>query len=284
MSVQARLRLMALALVLCLLALPGPVAGRAIAYEVYAIRYGTLKDFAVRSLVAGAERGRTMDIAMMVWAIRKPDGGLLLVDAGFYRQKFLDQWKPVDYTRPDVAVERALGVPAAGVTDVIVTHVHWDHADGADLFPQARVWLQADEYEHHIGPDGSVLARAIDPDDAAMLAALRSAGRVQLIAGDDQEILPGVRVYTGGKHTFASQYVSVPTRVGTVVLASDNAYLFENLEQHLAIAQTLDAASNLAAQTRMLSLAARPDLAVPGHDPAVFARFPSAGSGVVRID
>ena len=70
---------------------------------------------------------------------------------------------------------------------------------------------------------------------------LRRANRIKLVDGDDREILPGVRVYTGGRHTFASQYVGVRTRAGTVVLASDNAYLYENLEGKLAIAQTLDA-------------------------------------------
>ena len=63
-----------------------------------------------------------------------------------------------------------------------------------------------------------------------MLAALKAAGRVELVDGDDREILPGIRVYTGGKHTFASQFAGVATRAGTVVLASDNAYLYENLE------------------------------------------------------
>lgn len=272
-----------LCLLLLVIGLPstGAQAPRA---EVYAVRYGTIKDFPVRSLVAGADRARTLDIAMMVWVLKQPDGKAVLVDAGFYRQKFIDQWKPVEYVRPDVALERAFGIRPADVSDVIVTHVHWDHADGADLFANARVWLQREEYDHHVGPDGSVLARAIDPEDAAMFASLRAAGRAQLIDGDDQEILPGVRVYTGGKHTFASQYVGVSTRAGTVVLASDNAYLFENLEQRLAIAQTLDAASNLAAQTRMLGLSASPRHVVPGHDPAVFTRFAAVGPGVVRID
>ena len=90
-----------------------------------------------------------------------------------------------------------------------------------------------------------------------MLFRLREEGRVQLVDGDDREIVPGVRVYTGGKHTFASQFVRVETRSGPVVLASDNVYLYENLEKHLAIAQTLDAQSNLAAQQRMGTLAAR---------------------------
>ena len=70
---------------------------------------------------------------------------------------------------------------------------------------------------------------------------------------------------------------------GTIVLASDNVYLYENLEKHVPIAQTLDAASNLAAQERMLRIASDPRLIVPGHDPVVFERFPLPGAGVARI-
>jgi glyoxylase-like metal-dependent hydrolase (beta-lactamase superfamily II) len=117
-----------------------------------------------------------------------------------------------------------------------------------------------------------------------MLARLKAAGRLHLVEGDNQEILPGIRVYTGGRHTYASQYATVPTRSGTVVIASDNAYLYENLEKHIAIGTTFDAAANLAAQDRMHRLAANPKLIVPGHDPAVFERFPKVRDGVVRID
>jgi hypothetical protein len=69
-----------------------------------------------------------------------------------------------------------------------------------------------------------------------------------------------------------------------VILASDNAYLYENLEKQVAINQTLDPASNLAAQARMQALAASPRLVVPGHDAAVFARFPVSAGRVARID
>ena len=126
--------------------------------------------------------------------------------------------------------------------------------------------------------------RAIDADVAKMFFGLKNAGRVNLVNGDAQEIFPGVSVFTGGKHTFASQYVSVATRSGTVVLASDNAYLYENLERHVAINQTLDAPSNLAAQTRMGTIASLPKLIVPGHDPQVFTRFPAGAKRVARID
>ena len=109
-------------------------------------------------------------------------------------------------------------------------------------------------------------------------------GRVGLVNGDAQEIIPGITCYTGGKHTYQSQYVGVSTKEGTVVLASDNMYLYENLEKHAPIAQTLDAGSNLRAQDRMKQLAANPRLIIPGHDPAVFERFPKVGERAVKIE
>jgi glyoxylase-like metal-dependent hydrolase (beta-lactamase superfamily II) len=247
-------------------------------YEVYAIRYGTLKQFPVASLVQGADPARKMDIAMMVWLVRG-GGHNILVDSGFYRDNLVKRWKPADYIRPDEAVVRA-GVKAKDITDVIITHAHWDHAGGVDLFPNAQIWIQKDEfvyYEARAGKEG------VTAEDIDALKRARSAGRLHLVDGE-REILPGVRVYTGGKHTYASQYVSVPTKAGPVVLASDNVYLYENLDKHVPIAQTLDAASNLAAQDRMKSIVRDVKLIVPGHDPAVLNRFPRFADGVVRIE
>ena len=251
--------------------------------SVQAVQYGTLNNFPVSALIRGADTSRRLDISMMVWLIRRPDGRVVLMDAGFYRDKFVQRWKPANYRRPSEAV-RLAGVRPEDVTDIIISHVHWDHMDGADLFPNARIWIQHDEYAHHVTDDGRVLDRAVDSVDAVMLAELRRAGRVQLVEGDDQEIMPGIRVYTGGKHTFASQFAAVKTADGTIVLASDNAYLYENLEQHRPIAQTLDSLSNLRAQDRMKTLASAPRLIVPGHDPQVLKRFGGeAATFVVRV-
>jgi glyoxylase-like metal-dependent hydrolase (beta-lactamase superfamily II) len=258
------------------------VTTRLPAYEVYAVRYGTLPAFRVSGLIAGADTSRRMDIALTVWVIRDPAGRVVLLDAGFKRPDLMARWKPTSYRLPSEAIG-ALGLKAEDVTDVIVSHIHWDHFDGADLFPKARIWIQRGEVQHHLDSAGKSLDRALDAPDAAMLHALRQAGRVQEIDGDAREILPGIMVYTGGKHTFASQFVGVKTRENTIVLASDNLYLYENLDRHRPIAQTLDSASNLAAQERMRRLASEPRLIVPGHDPAVFDRFPRVADGVVRI-
>ena len=272
-----RLAGIAIALMACLTAQPKPQ------YEVYAIRYATIPDFSVASLVAGADRARKLDIAMMVWLVRG-DGRNILVDSGFYREQFFKQWHITDYVKPSDALKRVTLKPE-DITDVVITHMHWDHADGMDLFPNARIWIQKDELQYYAGEawQSKRTHSGIDPDDVLMAVKLNTQGRVGLVNGDAQEILPGVTCYTGGRHTYASQYVGVTTAAGIVVLASDNMYLWENLEKHVPIAATLDAESNLRAQDRMKQLAARPGLVIPGHDPAVMTKFPSPVPGVAKI-
>ena len=251
-------------------------------YEVYAIRYATIKDFAVSGLIAGADKSRKKDIAMMVWLI-KGEGRNVLLDSGFYRDQFMKQWHPADYTKPSEAIA-VLGLKPEDVTDLIISHIHWDHADGFDLFPKAKIWIQKDELEYYAGEAWQGHRRtAADPETIIGLVKLNTEGRVGLVNGDAQQILPGITCYIGGKHTYQSQYVGVATAAGTVILASDNVYLYENLEKHLPIAQTLDANSNLRAQDRMKQLAASPKLIVPGHDPAVMKNFPEVAPGVVKI-
>ena len=252
-------------------------------YEVYAVRYATIPDFAVNQLVAKAEPGRKLDIAMMVWLVRG-DGRNILVDSGFYREQFFKQWHITDFVKPSDALKRA-GVKPDEITDVIITHMHWDHADGLDLFPKARIWLQKDELEYYAGEawQSRRTHGGIDPDDVLTAVKLNMQGRVGFVNGDAQGILPGITCYTGGKHTYASQFVAVDTGGGTVVLASDNMYLWENMEKHVPIAATLDADSNLRAQDRMKQLAASPQFVIPGHDPAVMTKFPQRAPGVVRI-
>jgi glyoxylase-like metal-dependent hydrolase (beta-lactamase superfamily II) len=252
-------------------------------YEIYALRYATIADFPVSSLVAGADRSRKMDIAMMVWLVRG-NGHNILVDSGFYRDQFMKQWHPKDYVKPSEAIAR-VGLKPEDITDVVITHMHWDHADGMDLFPKARIWLQKDELEYYAGAawQSRNTHGGIDPDDILAAVKLNTLGRVGLVNGDAQEIFPGITCYLGGKHTYASQYLGINSAQGIVVLASDNMYLYENLDKHAAIAQTLDAQSNLRAQDRMKQLAADPRLIIPGHDPAVMTRFPNPQPGVAKI-
>ena len=257
-----------------------PAARPAPVYEVYAIEYAKFAGFPASALILGADSTRKFDLSMMVWLI-KGEGRVILVDAGFYRKEFLDSWKVTDYRKPSDAV-KAFGVKPEDVTDIIISHMHWDHADGADLFPNAKVWVQKTEYQFYLDPKNQQKT-GVFPSDVQMFGEIAKAARLKLVNGDAQMVASGVTAYIGGRHTKESQYVSVVTRSGVVVLASDNVYTYENIDHHRPIAATWDTVSNLAAQDRMVRMA-KAGLVVPGHDPRVFARFTKVKPGVVRID
>jgi glyoxylase-like metal-dependent hydrolase (beta-lactamase superfamily II) len=252
-------------------------------YEIYALSYGVYPGFPVSGLIANADKSRKIDLQMMIWLLKGPGGKNILVDTGCYRDKDIGRGI-TNFIKPSETLAK-VGLSAGDITDIIISHMHWDHAGGMDLFPNAKVWIQKDEYSYYTGaawqPGGQ--HGGIDPEDVQTVVKLNTANRVNLVDGDDREIIDGIRVYTGGRHTFASQYVGVRTVEGTVVIASDNMYLYENLQKHQPIAQTFDADSNLKAQDRMKQIASKPDLIVPGHDPEVFVRFPKPGNGVGRI-
>ena len=255
-------------------------------FDVYAVRFATIANFPVSSLISGADRSRRLDIAMTVWVLKGVNGRVALVDSGFHRDQYFTAFAVKDFVLPSEAIA-PLGIKPEDVTDIFPSHMHWDHAGGIDLFPAARVWVQKDEFEYYTGEawQSRNTHGGIDADDVLEIVKRNTMGRVTLVRGEDETSISGIGFHVGGKHTWQSQFVSVQTRAGgTVVLASDNVYLYENLDTHKPIAQTLDADSNLRTQDRMRSLASALTLVVPGHDPAVFDRFPHISDRIVKIE
>jgi glyoxylase-like metal-dependent hydrolase (beta-lactamase superfamily II) len=256
-------------------------------YEVYAMKFASMAEpVPLSALVNGAPGGETVDAAFIYWLIKDGNGKNILVDAGFLSD--VEQAKQsgiAGYIRPD-SLLAPLCLKAADITDVILTHPHWDHMDGINLFPNAVTWIQKDDYGYLVGEawqggrNGGFNKR-----DVRKILELNLAGRVRFVNGDAQEIIPGIKVYTGSRHTFNSQYVLVKSGTERIILASDNVYSYYNLE-HLESAPehgTFDTVGYLNAMKRMKILASSEQLIVPGHDNLLFFRFPRITDRIIRI-
>jgi glyoxylase-like metal-dependent hydrolase (beta-lactamase superfamily II) len=271
MTILKRLTLAAMAA--ALMGAAGPID-----YSIQAIRYAVSPGVPVGALVVGGPQDEKVDVDFVVWLIRGADHNILF-DSGFHHERWFKQWKVTDYLRPDEAVKLA-GVKPEEVTDIVISHAHWDHMGGIDLFPKATVWIQKEEYRYYTQdawqPGGQ--HGGIDADDIQQLVRLNTEGRLRLIDGDNVEILPGIRVFVGSRHTFASEYLRVDGNP-PYVLASDNVYFYRNLTEHKASATFSDAdhAGNIKAQERMVELAGSVDRIVPGHDALQFQKFPTEG-------
>lgn len=256
-------------------------------YKVYAIKFaGTSHAWPIADWADKGPRNDSVGIDFMVWLI-KGNGKNILVDAGFLNDiEDAKEFGIVDYTRPDSAL-LPLGINPADITDIILSHPHWDHIDGVGLFTNAHIWMQKEDYNDFVGgawqkpgTSGGFAKR-----DVLMMVNLNLAGKVTLVDGDNKEILPGIKVFTGSRHTYNSQYVLVDAGVNKIVLASDNIWVYYSL-QHLtpaSVGGTLNPAGYVKAMQRMKTLASNIKYIIPGHDAKVLSIFPQVANNIVQV-
>ncbi len=209
---------------------------------------------------------------LYVWVI---EGGPrpILVDTGSkYPEEFsrgTAQYIPGGVVQsPEERTPEALkrhGIDPAAISHVIVTHLHPDHYDYFDAFPNARFVVNRREYEE------TNRANRIARDVKEALA--RRPEALQLV--EEDEIVPGVRTFPLGCHSSGSQGILVRTHLGPVVLTGDVVYKYENIEKDRP-ARSPDEAACRQAMAKLRSLA---DIVLPGHDPLTLDRWPGGVIG-----
>lgn len=175
----------------------------------------------------------------------------------------------------------ALDVVSANVQHVVQIHLHWDHAGGTALFPNARFHLQAREMAYCTGPAmrHAALRAGYDSSDIAEMVVLLHAGRVRVHQGTVQ-LYPELRLSHVGGHTDGLQVLDVDTRRGRICLAGDAVAFRENLVQRKPFPALFHVGDALDAFDTVLALADAPALVIPGHDPWVVDAHPPAGPGI----
>lgn len=277
-------RIAALVAAVAVVATAGPRA-EADKYQAYAVRFATLAGASLSSYVPDAAPDRRVDVAFAFWVLKGADGRVVLVDTGFHRPAALARAHADNVVSPIDAIA-PLGIHPDDVTDIFLTDMNWDHAGGVNLFPSARVWVQKDEYDYCAG-DAWQNGRphtGVDADDVVAVVARNVRERVTFLRGDDDTSISGIEFHRNGARPRAAQWITAQTPHGVVVLAADAAPFYESLDVPQSIAKTLDARPDLRAAIEMRSLAARPELVVPGRDLAVFSRFPAVSGAIVRIE
>jgi glyoxylase-like metal-dependent hydrolase (beta-lactamase superfamily II) len=186
--------------------------------------------------------------------------------------------------RPHGALAELAIAPEA-VDHVILTHLHYDHAGGVDEYPRAQYVVQRAELEYWTGPWAKRIAREhwlIDDAALAHVQAAADVGRVRLVDGD-ADVLPGLSVHLVGGHTAGLQVVRIRTTRGHVVVASDAALFYENIEDDRPFGLMHSMPGVYGGFDRVNDLADDDDLVVAGHDPRVLARYPARSERVAVV-
>jgi glyoxylase-like metal-dependent hydrolase (beta-lactamase superfamily II) len=249
-------------------------------YRVYGVSYGRSTSRESRALESGSSSAR-VPFEWLFWIVRN-DERTLLVDTG--SDDVDEARRGIEGFVPPLERLQQLGISPLEVTDVVLTHAHWDHMGNLAPYPNAKIWIQEAEMEHVMSRVSAERPSRSGVRWAHMQQLLDAEqdGRLARVRGEAQPA-PGIRLRLSGGHTPGSQYVLVEAPDGPVVIAGDAAYLYENVQWHEPIGSGVDQNANLMAIQEMHRLAISPFFILPGHDPRVMDWFPEVSESIVEI-
>jgi glyoxylase-like metal-dependent hydrolase (beta-lactamase superfamily II) len=255
-------------------------------YEIYAIRYGHLDRNSPENFIGGDPHNVPMALDYFNWVIKGEDGRVILLDTGFNREMGKKRGRTI--LRPVDEGLAVLGIKPDTVEDVIISHMHYDHAGNNGMFPQATYHLQDDEIAYCTGRCmcHHILAHAYEPEDVKAMVDRVFDGKVHFHDHVSQ-VAQGITVHRVGGHTRGLQVTRVNTKRGAVVLGSDASHFYANFQQIRPFPVVDSVSDMIAGYETMNRLASSRRHIVPGHDPLVLEYYPRAHpdvADIVRLD
>jgi len=240
-------------------------------YEVYALRYATRGGRRSEHFVGGDPHDSDMPMDYYTWIVRSAQR-TFIVDTGFTERIALQRKR--QFLRCPADSLRLLGIDADRVSDVIITHLHYDHVGNFHRFPAARFHVQEREMAFATGRymQYPFFSHGYEVDEVVGVVRLLYAGRVELHEGS-RELAPGVILHPAPGHTAGLQVVQVHTRRGWLVLASDSTHFFENIRARRPFTVAFHLGHMFDSFRLVESLAASPDHIIPGHDPLLMQLY-----------
>jgi glyoxylase-like metal-dependent hydrolase (beta-lactamase superfamily II) len=255
-------------------------------YELFAIRYATRDGRRHEHFIGGDPHDAPMPMDYFTWvAIGKER--TFVIDTGF-TEKVGTQRKRT-FLRCPVDSLKLLGVDADKVQDVILTHLHYDHVGNFHRFPAAQFHLQDRELNYATGRSmrHSYCSHAFEVEDVVGIVRLNYGKRVTFHDGAGT-LAPGISLHLTGGHTAGLQFVRVHTKRGWVVVASDVAHYYENMDTVRPFTTAYHIGDMLEAYDKVKALADSRDHIIPGHDPLVMKIYPAPRAdlegSIVRLD
>lgn len=188
----------------------------------------------------------------------------VVVDTGFGDAAKCTELLNLDVEReePYEKILETAGVRSKEITDVIFTHLHWDHAGMACCFPIANFYCQEREWER-----AQNYPEEYPREWTRYLMENRE--RVKCVKGEGQ-ILPGIQVRYVGGHTYGSQIVLVNTRNGLEIIAGDVMMTKRNLQENIPVGLCVNREECREGIT--LLQAYKAENIYPSHDFCIFMR------------
>lgn len=206
-------------------------------WDVFVIEYARSKDQALGGLVMGEVGVADLPFSFV---LARQGEKVVLVDTGFMREGSGEAMS-VKFGVPiwisPLRMLSEMGVGPEDVTDIVLSHAHFDHMGSIGKFPKARIHVQKREILSWIEamalpPQFGYLTLIINPDDLRDAFDASVEHRLNLVDGDLDDLLPGLHVRLGVGHTMGQQFIILETARGRIVISGDCVYTKSNICGH----------------------------------------------------
>lgn len=254
-------------------------------YEVYAAKYAHADKLGKSScFLLNDDHQTIVRMDFFVWVVRSAEKTIVF-DMGFDESAARSRGKTWDRS-PREALS-VLGVDTNDVEDVVISHMHWDHAGNFQDYPNAKFHIQDAEMAFCTGRSmcHPSLRWPFEKDHVKEAVDKLFDGRL-IFHNGDAEIADGISLHLVGGHSRGLQIMRVSTARGNLVLASDALHFWDNMLFQSPFPVFADHEKVAEGWQTCRALADSIDQIIPGHDPAVLRRFPAVKgvSGIVRVD
>ena len=206
-------------------------------WDVYVIEFARSKDQPMDGLISGAHADGVVDLPFAFVMARRGDR-VVLIDTGFMREGGGEEMAlkfGIPYWISPVRMLAELDVQPDDVTDIVISHAHFDHMGSIGKFPKARIWIQKRELlSWHeamaLPPQFGFITAIINPDDLRNAFDASVEHRLTLLDGDKDNVVPGIHARFGEGHTMGQQFVVVETARGRLVISGDCVYDVRNIK------------------------------------------------------
>lgn len=237
--------------------------------KVWCLRYATAPSAPLSVVHAGAPPDAKLDLPFAM-CVAKSDRHVVVLDAGFVDPALGKPFGATGWTEYATLLGE-IGLTPDAVDFVTISHMHFDHAGGTSRFPKAQFIVQRRELEYAAGalPHNSAAKGAFVAADVLALVQLNWQGRVLLVDGDVEAVVPGVDVYLTPGHTAGTMTVCLATVKGRVCYSSDAVYTYRNIEEDIPLGLALNAGEAVESFKKIRHIL-RGGLLIPGHEPRIF--------------
>ncbi len=200
-------------------------------WEIFVMEFARSKNQPWVDLISGMYPEGVMDLPFS-FILARHEERITLIDTGFMQDEcdtsFARKFGIPTWISP-LRMLAEMGVHADDVTDVFITHAHFDHMGSIAEFPNAHIYIQKSEllswYEAIALPKRfGHLTAIIDPDNLRTALDASIAHRVSLIDGDKNNVLPGIHVRLGSGHTIGQQFILLDSSSGRWMISGDCVY------------------------------------------------------------